>query len=273
MRSGPRHAFHMTSSRHPLARRAFTLVELLVVIALIAVILSLVLYGVSGIQRQARSAKCLSNQRQINFAFNCYYADNSGRFCGVDTDRNPWDWVKTPVGTPAETEAHLKNGRLWQYIGSFEVYKSPFDPFPSPPPGATMASGTTRIRTYSFNAFISTGEGYMWAGPPNWQVNTMGKIPLPAETIVTCLEYDHRGYNINGFGINLSGNGNWVDKLAPWHPGHWNFTFADGSAVSQNAFAKQKDIDYYMTLPQNDIFWPGPDYEWVRRRLAPGSTP
>jgi hypothetical protein len=32
----------------------------------------------------------------------------------------------------------------------------------------------------------------------------------------------------------------------------------------------KKDVDYYMTLPQNDIFWPGPDYEWLRKHLAPG---
>jgi len=25
-----------------------------------------------------------------------------------------------------------------------------------------------------------------------------------------------------------------------------------------------------MTLPQNDIFWPGPDYQWLRKHLAPG---
>ncbi|MFM7052106.1 MAG: type II secretion system protein, partial [Planctomycetota bacterium] len=86
----------MAASPRSVAHRAFTLVELLVVIALVAVILSLVLYGFVQVQRQARSAKCLSNQRQINFAFNCYYNDNAGRFCGVDTDRNPWDWVKTP---------------------------------------------------------------------------------------------------------------------------------------------------------------------------------
>ena len=49
--------------------------------------------------------------------------------------------------------------------------------------------------------------------PPNWQVNTMGKIPLPSETIVTTLEYDHRGYNINGFGISVTGTQQWVDLV------------------------------------------------------------
>lgn len=248
----------------------FTLVELLVVVALIALVIALVLSAIPQIRRQSNSAVCLSNQRQMNFAFTTYYGDNQGRFVGVDTDRTAWDWVKTPSGSPAETETHLRNGKLWDYLGDFRIYKSPFDPFPSPPQGATVAAGNTRMRTYSFNSFISTGEGFMWNGPPNWQVNTMGKIPLPSETIVTSLEYDHRGYNINGFGIDVSGNGIWIDKIAAWHPGHFNFSFADGSVLSQPIFGRQKDVDYYMTLPANGIFWPGPDYEWLRRKLAPG---
>jgi hypothetical protein len=47
-------------------------------------------------------------------------------------------------------------------------------------------------------------------------------------------------------------------------------SFADGSVLSYRHAARQDIIDYYMTLPQNDIYWPGPDYEWVRRKMAPG---
>jgi prepilin-type N-terminal cleavage/methylation domain-containing protein len=254
------------------AGRAFTLVELLVVIAIIALVVSLLMIAIPQVQRSARSAQCLSNQRALNIGFVQYYGDQEGRFMGVDTDRAAWDWVRTPVGTSAETEKHLRDGRMWEYVGDARVYKCPFDPFPTPnvSPNANSAPGNTRMRTYSFNAFISTGEGFMWNGPPNWQVNTMGKIPLPSETIMTSLEYDHRGYNINGFGIDVSGNSIWIDKIAAWHPGYWNFTFADGSTYSYRHMAKQKDVDYYMTLPSNGIFWPGPDYQWLRRKMAPG---
>jgi prepilin-type N-terminal cleavage/methylation domain-containing protein/prepilin-type processing-associated H-X9-DG protein len=244
--------------------RGFTLVELLVTIAIIALIVALLLIAIPQIQRQARSSVCLSNQRQLNQGFVLYYSDNAGRFMGVDTGLTAWDWVQGQGnlnGNGYETENALNKGRMWSYISENPaVYKSPFDPF----------SSFQRLRTYSFNAFISTGEGPMWGGPPNWQVNTMGKIPLPSETLVTALEYDHRGYNINGFGISVTGNANWVDKIAPWHPGHFNVSFADGSVLSYRHAARQDIIDYYMTLPQNDIYWPGPDYEWVRRKMAPG---
>ena len=245
-------------------RRGFTLVELLVVIAIISLIVALIAISIPQVQRQSRSVQCLSNQRQLNVGFTQYYGDNSGRFMGVDTGLTQWDWVQGQGnlnGNGFETINALKRGRMWSYIGQNEaVYKSPFDPF----------SSFQRLRTYSFNAFISTGEGPMWGGPPNWQVNTMGRIPVPSKTIVTSLEYDHRGYNINGFGISVTGNGIWVDKIAAWHPGRWNFSMADGSVFTYEHAAKQKDVDYYMTLPQNDVFWPAPYYEWLRRAMVPG---
>lgn len=252
---------HSVRMQH--VRRAFTLVELLVTIAIIALVLSLVLVSLSKMQHAAKNAQCLSNQRQLNVGFINYYGDHSGRFMGVDTGLTAWDWVQGQTnlnGQGYETENALKKGRMWPYVGNFEIYRSPFDPF----------SPFQRLRTYSFNAFISTGEGPGWGGPPNWQVNTMGKIPLPSETIVTSTEYDHRGYNINGFGIDITGNSIWIDKIAAWNPGHWNFTYADGSTYSYRHAARQDQVDYYMTLPQNGIFWPGPDYQWLRRRLAPG---
>ena len=80
----------------------------------------------------------------------------------------------------------------------------------------------------------------------------MGKIAQPSETILTSLVYDHRGFNINSFGISVNGDGIWIDKIAPWNPGHWNFSFADGSVSSYAHAGRQDIVDYYMTLhPRN----------------------
>lgn len=59
--------------------RAFTLIELLVSIAIIAVLISLLMPGLRGARDAARSASCLSNQRQLITAWNLYANANRER--------------------------------------------------------------------------------------------------------------------------------------------------------------------------------------------------
>ncbi len=60
-------------------RRAFTLIELLTVIAIISVLMSLLLPGLGRAKRTARITACLSNLHQIGLAMELYVADNNHR--------------------------------------------------------------------------------------------------------------------------------------------------------------------------------------------------
>src|SRR5688500_20156930 len=62
----------------PMRRRAFTLVELLVVIGIIAVLIGILLPTLTRARESARNAQCLSNLRQLGLGCMMYMKQHNG---------------------------------------------------------------------------------------------------------------------------------------------------------------------------------------------------
>ena len=61
-------------------RRAFALIELLVVVAIVALLIAILLPGLRGAREQARIGVCLGNYRNILLATTAYLHENDDRF-------------------------------------------------------------------------------------------------------------------------------------------------------------------------------------------------
>ena len=81
MNASPRDRVRSASgpARYAPSRAAFTLLELLIAIGIIAILSSLLLAAVGRARETARRALCLNNLRQVHDLFHLYAMDNDGR--------------------------------------------------------------------------------------------------------------------------------------------------------------------------------------------------
>src|SRR5437773_6015459 len=133
------------------ARAGFNLLELIVVIAIVAVLAALLLPALVKAREQGRTSVCKNNMRQIGLAM-VLYADDNGDFLPWpgDVDRN-WqpDWVfgAQPNLSPNNPELwkgisfgfHAESGSIFSYVtglprmlphrdsyaGKFRIYRCP----------------------------------------------------------------------------------------------------------------------------------------------------
>ncbi len=109
------------------ARRAFTLIELLAVIAIIGILAALLLPALSKAKNQAGKVTDLNNLKQIMVAMDLYAADDADVLPSANWDAGGGSlpgWLYTPGGA---VNFDLKSGQLWPTLHDARIFVCPND--------------------------------------------------------------------------------------------------------------------------------------------------
>lgn len=92
-------------------RSCFTLTELLIVIAIIAILASLLLPALKSAREKAQSVSCINNQKQLGMQFISYGNDCNDLFpiSGVDHSWLPWLFLTAESSSTEREEVAKKN--------------------------------------------------------------------------------------------------------------------------------------------------------------------
>src|SRR5687767_9005141 len=145
-------------------RRAFTLVELLVVIGIIAVLIGILLPVLGSARRQAATAKCATQMRELGNSLVMYAQENRGYLPPVRLETNytvgDLRYDKDAAETPGKIVK--ENAKWWHFLGKYLTK------------GRPMAQTSTDIAALMNSAFwCPSFAGYTDAGNP---VNLVGGI-------------------------------------------------------------------------------------------------
>ncbi len=229
----------------PAGRCAFTLVELLVVTAIIAVLASLLLPAAAGARARARGIACLSHHRQLGLAVFLYAGDErdalpynlgedetqqlvaAGRFINWTSSLLSWE-----LDADNTNSALLTRGGIGSYVSaSAAIYRCPADAVVSDLQAA--AGWRRRVRSTSMNAMMGnageyTTNGFNVNNPDHRQFFRVTQVTQPAQLFVFVEE--HPDSVNDGYFLNRVSRSEWTDLPASNHARSASLAYADGHA-------------------------------------------
>jgi prepilin-type N-terminal cleavage/methylation domain-containing protein/prepilin-type processing-associated H-X9-DG protein len=105
-------------------RQAFTLLELLIVISIIALLAAILFPVFVRVREQARRASCQSNLKQIGLGMMQYTQDNDAHFPLLFSGADVVDGMKNTYGTPELAPAGSPGSQQYSYIGGYGFYNT-----------------------------------------------------------------------------------------------------------------------------------------------------
>ncbi|MDE2126993.1 MAG: DUF1559 domain-containing protein [Armatimonadetes bacterium] len=161
-------------------RRAFTLVEMLVVIGIVSVLDSILFPVFARARNAARTSACLSNLHQIGLGVAMYTADYDERYSwAVDPfiQLDASDWADFPAYQSAIPVLPMIQVALAPYTRSREVFHCP-----SGTGAPSLFPGSDEVTPFVTSSYSAFGTSYYYNSLLAAEQQTVESLPNPAQT-------------------------------------------------------------------------------------------
>ena len=217
----------------------FTFTELMVVIALLAILTLVLAPAFAASRPNTQIVQCMDGKRQLTLAWQMYASDNSDELVSYPTwITGTMSWSKSSQNTNIDLLTNPTNALIAPYNSSAAVFKCPADFYQN------ANTPTPRVRSVSMDAALGSGGSgptvdgtypgnrqYYGSGYPlNRNATRMTDLHL-ASAVFVMLDEHADSINDGVFFLDPGDQPNgeaWRDLPAAYHDGACGISFADG---------------------------------------------
>lgn len=253
-------------------KHACTLIEILVVIAIIAILAGMLLPALSRAKLNAAGIACMNNAKQLGLTYILYGQDFNDICLAPFSSPNAPAWVDGSMFGNADSAdtKYLTNSPTYKYLNSPAVFRCPADI-------ARLRVGTKllpRNRSYSMNAYMGDASSDWVQKNNNFQTERkVSDFTSPGASDVYILVGEQEN-SINDSHFFPFDNLKTFSKATPWldapsgrHGNAAEFTFADGHSgikkwqgnlsgfKRKNGEAEVNNIAWLPMAEQTDWVW------------------